>query len=330
MEVLGFKNLGVVLGELGVNTPSFLSLCGTVLGHILGGFSENPQQDWAPFAHNSNLFMNTPLYWLFSLPWFISPLLFFSSNYRKFLLDSVQKRNAQLSKKKKKTTNGYLAYWAGWWCEYRALSPWTQGSAAHQDNKQAWRLDKVIEGAPGPGGLCLGSSILLIIKIQAWRDFKGPCFLASTAAGHEIQSENPRWQIGWWRREDSGWLATSAPTWHAGPWRHSSVGEAGLPWLTGPEPPDLLTCGQLIPASYATARHWRGLWSWERAGYSSLPEVFLELGPESEETREEGDETGLATWGAEALLWLQIAEQEGRECRSALCRALESTPHLHM
>ena len=25
-----------------------------------------------------------------------------------------------------------------------------------------------------------------IIKIQAWRDFQGPCLLASTAAGHEI------------------------------------------------------------------------------------------------------------------------------------------------
>ena len=155
MEVLGFKNLGVVLGELGVNTPSFLSLCGTVLGHILGGFSENPQQDWAPFAHNSNLFMNTPLYWLFSLPWFISPLLFFSSNYRKFLLDSVQNRNAQLSKKKKnyKWISGLLGWVVMWIQSSLPLNPGFSSSSGQQTGLEARQSDR---GSPRPWGPLLG------------------------------------------------------------------------------------------------------------------------------------------------------------------------------
>ena len=155
MEVLGFKNLGVVLGELGVNTPSFLSLCGTVLGHILGGFSENPQQDWAPFAHNSNLFMNTPLYWLFSLPWFISPLLFFFLQiigsfywilYRREMLSCQKKKNY-------KWISGLLGWVVMWIQSSLPLNPGFSSSSGQQTGLEARQSDR---GSPRPWGPLLG------------------------------------------------------------------------------------------------------------------------------------------------------------------------------
>ena len=165
-------------------------------------------------------------------------------------MESVQKRNAQLSKKLQ--TDPWL--WAGWWYEDRTPSPVNPGSSCsrQQTGLEARQSER---GSPRSwGASAWDPPSSLIIKIQAWRDFKGPCLLAS-AAGHEIHTVKT--QVTNRPMEKGGqWLTGNlCPHMTCGSLKAHQCWQGRPPMAeAGLEPPYLLTCGQLIPASYPTAR----------------------------------------------------------------------------
>ena len=165
-------------------------------------------------------------------------------------MDSVQKRNAQLSRKLQMDI--WLTGLGGRIQSSFPVNPGSSSSSAQQTGLEARQSER---GSPRSwGASAWDPPSSLIIKIQAWRDFKGPCLLAS-AAGHEIHTVKT--QVTNRPMEKGGqWLTGNlCPHMTCGSLKAHQCWQGRPPMAeAGLEPPYLLTCGQLIPASYPTAR----------------------------------------------------------------------------